>query len=174
MLIFPHSRAAPLCTEPSSPPPATPAQGILPHPTQFSPRPEGGAGRWEEKEREGKTAAGMTRSQREANACRGRGVNEVKVLQSDQDSTGTAMRNNHLNPFSSLLFLFPFYSLNANVTARVCVFSRENWQCSSPVLGGKTKRRVPPGLAVDVSPPSGRARAISSEPHVIVQARRYI
>lgn len=32
-------------------------------------------------------------------------VNEVKVLQSDQDSTGTVMKNDLLNPVS-FLFLF--------------------------------------------------------------------
>lgn len=41
-------------------------------------------------------------------------LNEVIMLQSDQESTVTVMRNYHLNPFS-FFSAFAFHSLNANM-----------------------------------------------------------
>lgn len=82
-------------------------------------------------------------------------LNEVKVLQSDQDSTGTVMRNYLLNPVSFLFFFFFFFSF---IKCKY-VFSRGKLATLIAVLGVKTNQRVPLSLAVDVSPPSGRARA---------------
>lgn len=86
-------------------------------------------------------------------------VNEVKVLQSDQHSTVTEMRNYHLNPFS--LFFFPLFIHQMQI---LCLFPRRFVPLIA-VLAVKTDQWVSPSPSVDVSPYC----AADLGPHVIIQ-----